>query len=99
MADIATGTIDIETPGEWVGIRNPGETDYQITIQGDDVAEYEFDTQPDGVDVWALDTGQEYAGQADYEKVEFSGQLFARIRCSEGTGNPGDKATIRLVTS
>jgi len=89
-------TIGIENAGNSVSIRMLGATIVSMTVRGDDTAEYQWDARKRN-STWKRDVGREYAGQSDYDDVLETGAQEVRLRCSTGTGTPGDEADILLM--
>jgi hypothetical protein len=89
-------TIDIETSGNAVSITLEGRTTVSMAVRGDGPAEYQWDARETG-GTWKRDVGKEYTGQSDYNDVLETGAQEVRLRCSTGTGTPGDEADILLM--
>lgn len=96
MGHSGTETIDVESAGGTASLRNPGNSYYDISIDGDDVAEYVVEERARGEDSWRRADARDFTGSADYDISTESDRLWIRVRCTGGTGNAGDQATIRL---
>jgi hypothetical protein len=91
-------TIDIETAGNAVTLRLQGHDTISLVIRGDNSAGYEVDVkQRDGT--WKQGVGASYTGSSDYDDVRNSGADKIRVRCSSGTNNANDTATITLMAN
>jgi hypothetical protein len=89
-------TIGIENSGNAVSVALTGRTIVSMVIEGDDTAEYRWDARETG-GTWKQNVGKEYTGQLDYDDVLETGAQEVRLRCSSGTGTPGDEADILLM--
>lgn len=89
-------TIDIETAGGTVALRNLGASIVSIHIRGDAAATYQVDVRTRG-GTWVQGVTSGYSGSADYDDVYETGAQEIRIRCSSGTATAGDSATVTLM--
>lgn len=93
---VAEETIDIENSGGTVAVRMLGATIVSMYIDGEAVAEYQWDVRKRGGS-WIQDVGPEYTGQSDYDDVLETGAEEVRVRCSSGSGGAGDSAAITIM--
>lgn len=89
-------TIDIETAGNSVEVEMMGATLLSLAIRGDGAADYVLDAKLTRGSNWLQDVASTYSGSADYDDVVQTGMPKVRVRCTTGTGTPGDSATITL---
>lgn len=89
-------SIDIETSGNAVSLLLAGRTVVSFDIDGDAAASYQIDARKDG-GTWKNDVGPKtYSGSSNYDDVLETGAEEIRIRCSSGTGTPGDSADMLI---
>lgn len=96
MGHSGTETVDIENAGGVVSLRHPGNAYYDISIDGDGVAEYVIEERARGKDSWRRADGRDFTGSSDYDITASSDRLWVRVRCTSGTGSADDQATIRI---
>jgi hypothetical protein len=89
-------TIDIENAGNTVELDMMGATLFSVAIRGDGTAEYVLDAKLTRGSTWLEDVDSTYSGAADYDDVVQTGMPKVRVRCTSGTTNPGDTATVTL---
>lgn len=89
-------TIDIENSGNSVTLELNGRTVVSFFINGDSAATYNVDARIVG-GTWRQDVGQTYSGSSNHDDAFDTGAEEIRIRCSSGSGTPGDSATIDIM--
>jgi hypothetical protein len=90
-----TKEIDIENNGNAVELLTMGAPNVTVVIRGDNTADYEWDVA-DADGNWLQGVGAGYSGSSDYDDVRTTGADSVRVRCSSGTNNANDTATITL---
>lgn len=98
-AAVAEESIDVENSGNDVALKIGGRTQLFIRINGETGNEFEVDVRRTGGS-WIQNVGSSFTGSANYtEESRTVAAQEVRIRCSSGTSNGGDSATITLMAS
>ncbi|GAB6863209.1 hypothetical protein ACFR97_10245 [Haloplanus litoreus] len=89
-------TLDIENTGSAASLLLKGATLIGIHVRGDATASYAIDVRKRGGS-WIQDITSGYSGSANYDDVIEQPAHELRVRCSSGTANAGDQATVTLI--
>jgi hypothetical protein len=90
-------TLDIENAGATATVKMAGADLLSLSVRGDGTASYVLDARLGRDDTWVQDIASTYSGASDYDDVVRTGMPEIRIRCTSGTANAGDQATVRLA--
>jgi hypothetical protein len=97
-AAVTEETIDVENSGNAVSLRINGRTEVRLNIDGETGNEFQFDVRRIGGS-WIQNVGSSYTASANYDDSRTEPAPELRVRCSSGTSNANDSATITIMAS
>lgn len=96
-SNYAEQDIDVENSGNTVSLEINARTEVRIEIDGESGNEFEFQVRRPGGS-WITGVNS-YTGSANYSDTRSEPAHEVRIKCTSGTSNANDTATITLIAS